>query len=176
MKAAELDGSRLDALVLVDVAGRVDPGVGPVIASAVRRLGTVYRSTEEYLEAEAAQGLVVPWNEHWDRFHRYQVEDVDGGVRSRACRDAVDEDRAYTATQDPYDRWKHLTMPTLLLRATRELRPGAGQVVPVADRDRFQRGVRRGTVVEVDANHLTINTHPHTAIATARFLTDVLGY
>ena len=27
MKAAELDGHRLDAVVLLDVAGRVDPGV-----------------------------------------------------------------------------------------------------------------------------------------------------
>ena len=43
MKAAELDGSRLRALVLVDVAGRVDPGVGPVIAGSLARLGLVDR-------------------------------------------------------------------------------------------------------------------------------------
>jgi pimeloyl-ACP methyl ester carboxylesterase len=39
MKAAELDGARLDAVVLVDIAGRVDPGVGPVPGDA--RCGTV---------------------------------------------------------------------------------------------------------------------------------------
>jgi pimeloyl-ACP methyl ester carboxylesterase len=175
IKAAELDGTRLDAVVLVDVAGRVDPGVGRVIASVIGRLDRTYRSVDEYVEAEAAYGLVEPWNGYWDRFHRYQVEAVDGGVRSRARREAVAEDRAYTATQDPYDRWKHLTMPTLLLRATRELVPGAGHVVPAADRDRFEEHVRPGVVVDVDANHLTINTHPHMASATARFFRGVLG-
>jgi pimeloyl-ACP methyl ester carboxylesterase len=175
MKAAELDGSRLDAIVLVDVAGRVDRGVGPVIASVMRRDDTVHGSVEEYLDAVKAHGLVEQWSDYWDRFYRYQLEEVDGGVRSRAHHEAVAEDRKYTATQHPYDRWKHLTMPTLLLRATRELLPGTGHVVPAADRDRFRREVRRGVVVEVDANHLTINTHPHTATATASFLADGLG-
>src|SRR3954451_18827965 len=42
MKAAQLDGSRLGAIVLVDVAGRVDRGIGPVIAGSLARLGQVY--------------------------------------------------------------------------------------------------------------------------------------
>ena len=115
MKAAELDAARLDAVVLVDVAGRVDPGVRPVIASVIDRVETVYSTVEAYLAAVKAQGLVGPWNEYWDRFHRYKVEDVDGGVRSCTSLEAVAEDRAYTATQHPYDRWQHLTMPTLLI-------------------------------------------------------------
>jgi pimeloyl-ACP methyl ester carboxylesterase len=140
MKAAELDGSRLDAIVLLDIAGRVDPGIGPVIASVIDRIGTEIRSFEE-----------------------------------RVDHAAVTEDRRYTATQDPYDRWKHLTMPTLLLRATRELVPGAGHVVPAADRDRFLREVRHGVVTEIDANHQTITTHPQTATATAAFLAAALS-
>ena len=61
-------------------------------------------------------------------------------------------------------------MPTLLLRATQELRPWSGYVVPAADRDRFLREVPGATVVEVAANHLTINTHPETAEAVRNFL------
>jgi pimeloyl-ACP methyl ester carboxylesterase len=116
----------------------------------------------------------VPWNQFWDRFYRYQLEDVDGGVRSRVQHEAVVEDREFGARQHPYDRWKHLTMPTLLLRATRELVPGAGYVVPVTDRQRFEQEVPCGVVVEVDANHLTINTHPETATNIDRFLAGVL--
>jgi len=85
MKAAVLDGSRLDAIVLVDIAGRVDPGVGPVIASVINRVDSVYPSVEAYLDAVKAQGLVQPWNEYWDRFYRYQLKDIDGGVRSRTA-------------------------------------------------------------------------------------------
>ena len=175
MKAAELDAARLDAVVLVDVAGRVDPGVRPVIASVIDRVETVYSTVEAYLAAVKAQGLVGPWNEYWDRFHRYKVEDVDGGVRSCTSLEAVAEDRAYTATQHPYDRWQHLTMPTLLVRATRELAPGADHVVPADDRGLFRHKVNGSVVVEIDANHLTINTHPDTAAAIGRFLADVVA-
>ncbi len=174
MKVAELDGSRLDAVVLVDIAGRVDPGVGPVIASVIEHLDDVYPSVEDYLEAVKAQGLVEPWNQHWERSYRYGSEEVDGGVRARAHREAVSEDRRYTLTQDPYTRWQHLTMPTLLLRATRELAPGSGLVVPADDRDLFRREVSGGTVVEVDANHLTIGAHPRAAAAIADFLARVV--
>jgi pimeloyl-ACP methyl ester carboxylesterase len=175
IKAAELDGRRLEAVVLLDVAGRVDPGVGAVIASVITGLGEVHESVEDHLAAVKGQHLYEPWSEHWDRFHRYGIDEVDGGVRSSVDPVAVAEDRRYTLTQDPYDRWRHLVMPTLLLRATRELRPGAGHVVPADDRDRFAREVPHGTVVEIDANHLTIATHPDTATALRRFLADVHG-
>ena len=172
MKVAELDGSRLEAVVLVDVAGRVDPGVGPVIASVIEHLDDVYPSVDDYLSAAKARGLYDPWNDRWERFHRYGLEAVGGGVRSRAHREAVAEDRRYTATQDPYARWKHLTMPTLLVRATRELAPGSGLVVPADDRDRFRREVRQGTVVDIDANHLTIGFDATAGTAIAEFLAD----
>jgi pimeloyl-ACP methyl ester carboxylesterase len=170
MKAAALDGTRLTAVVLVDVAGRVDPGVGAPIARSIGRLSRTYESVEQYLDDVRSQGLVQDWNEYWDHAYRYDVRDVEGRVVPRASIDAVNEDRAYTATQHPYTRWKHLTMPTLLLRATRELSTGAGFVVPAGDRDRFRRDVPHAEVVEIDANHLTINTHPDTVEAVRRFL------
>jgi pimeloyl-ACP methyl ester carboxylesterase len=170
MKVAESDGSRLDAVVLVDVAGRVDPGVGAAIAGSIARLGKVYASASDYLDEVRGQGLVSPWSEYWDRAYRYDLRAVDGGVAPATSLDAVREDRAYTATQDPYDRWASLTMPTLLLRARRELRPGSGHTVPAADRDRFIAALPHATVAEIDANHLTINTHPATPTAIHTFL------
>ena len=83
--------------------------------------------------------------------------------------EAVAEDRRYTVTQDPYARWKYLTMPTLLVRATRELAPGSGLVVPAHDRDRFERSVRHSAVVDIDANHVTVDTDPRTAAVIAAF-------
>jgi pimeloyl-ACP methyl ester carboxylesterase len=171
MTAARLDGSRLRAVVLVDVAGRVDPGVGPVIADSLRRLGRTYGSREHYLAAVQSQGLLEPWTDYWDRAYFYDLGHVDGGVAVRTSAAAVAEDRAYTATQHPYDRWQYLTMPTLLVRATRELRAGAGYVVPSADRDRFAQEAPQARVVEVDGNHLTVNTHPATGEAIYAFLT-----
>lgn len=175
MKAAALDGRRLDALVLVDIAGHVDRGAGEIAGALISRIGDVHASADALVDAVRAEGLVEPWTEHWERCHRYELEEVDGGVRSRVALHAVAEDRAYAATQDVYGRWSYLTMPTLLLRATRELRSGAGHVVPEAVRDLFLRDVPSGEVVEVDANHLTITSHPDTATAIQRFLTAVLA-
>lgn len=133
MQVAELAGLRTAAVVLLDVAGRVDPGVGSVVSAAIERAGPT---------ADPA---------------------------------AVAEDRQHTLTQDPYERWRHLTMPVLLVRATREIAPDAGFVVPVSDRDRFQADVPTATIVEVDADHLTIADHPDTAEAAASFLGDAIA-
>ena len=146
MEAAACGGSRLRAVVLIDVAGRVDPGVGSVVTESLARLDRSYGSTDEYLAEVRAGALIDRWNTYWERAYRYDVVETDGGVRLRTRADAVAEDRAYTATQDPHDRWSTLTMATLLVRASREMAPGAGHVVPVAELHRFRgRGsARRG--------------------------------
>ncbi len=170
MKVAELNALRLRAVVLVDVAGRVDPGVGPVIAATLARLSRVFESPEQFLTEVRASGLIEPWSDYWERAYRYDLHEGDGGVQTRTSIDAVAEDRAYTITQDPYDRWGHLTMPTLLVRATREIRTGAGHVVPLDELNRFARAVPHAEIVEVDANHLTVNTHPDLPTVARPFL------
>ena len=169
MKVAEIDASRLTSLVLMDIAGRVDPGVGSAISAVIGQLDQTYDSVESYLAAKKALGLIEPWSDYWDRGYRYGLAEQGGHFLTLADHAAVSEDRTYSATQDPDGRWKHLTMPTLLLRATQELRPGAGYVVPADDRDLFVRTVAGSKVAEVDANHLTINTHPDSADAVRGF-------
>jgi pimeloyl-ACP methyl ester carboxylesterase len=171
MKTAELDASRLRRVVLIDIAGRVDRGVGAVIAGEIDDLRSTYDSVEQYLTHVRSGGLIEPWDKYWDRVHLADVTEVDGRFRHRTSPEAVEEDRAYTWTQHPYARWKYLTMPTLLVRASQEMRPGSGFVVPIADRDRFMREVPDATLVEVDANHLTIKRHAETANAIQSFLT-----
>lgn len=171
MRIAAVAGRRLEAVVLVDVAGRVDRGVAAPIRASIDRLGRVYESADHYLDAVRSQGLVDPWSDDWACAYRYELGAVEGGVRPRTSVDAVHEDRAYTATQDAYERWRHLTMPVLLLRATRQLQAGAGLVVPADDLDRFTRTVPHAVITEVDANHLTIATHAETAVAVRQFLT-----
>ena len=62
------------------------------------------------------------------------------------------------------------TMPTLLVRATLVSSPRAGHAVPPDERDRFSRAVPHAEVVEIDANHLTVNTHPDLPAAVDVFL------
>ena len=174
MKAAEIDGSRLRAVVLIDIAGRVDRGAGECVARLVSSVHDEFDSVDQYLGSIKAQGVIDDWSDFWDRCYRYGAEVVEGRVRARVDPIALAEDRAYGATAGGglyvYERWKHLTMPTLLLRAARELCRGAGHVVPADDVPSFLRDVPSGVVVDVDANHLTITTHAQTPRTIQEFL------
>lgn len=169
MSAAAQDAARLERIVLADICGAPDPSsLGP-IAMSVSRLGTVYPSTEFYIEAVKKIGLIDPWSEYWDRYFKYELEPVEGGVRSRSDKNAVLEDSAYGADQDPYALWSKLTMPVLLLYAKREMLPGTGHIVSDADHDRFPREVPTATVVDVDGSHYTVATSDASVAAIRRF-------
>jgi hypothetical protein len=114
-------------------------------------------------------GLVDPWSEHWDRYFQYELEPVKGGVTSRSNKEAVLEDSAYGASHDAYVLWPKLTMPVLLVYATREILPGLGRIVNAADRERFPREVPAASVVDVDANHYTVMTSAATVDAIRGF-------
>jgi pimeloyl-ACP methyl ester carboxylesterase len=171
MEAAGLDPDRIERIVLVDICGMPDPPTLQLIAASASRLGQVYPSVDALIGFVRQLGTIEPWSEYWERYFRYDMVDVEGGVRARSQLAAVMEDSEYGATHDVYALWTHLTMPVLLLRASRELMAGAGHIVTAADRDRFEREVLASKVVEVDANHYTINTHPDAVAAIRDFFT-----
>jgi len=169
MAAAARDAARLERVVLVDICGAPDPASLAPIAMSVSRLGQVYPSTEVYLEALKGMHLIEPWSPYWERYFRYELEPVEGGVRSRSNREAVLEDSGYGGGHSPYELWPSLTMPVLLLRATREILPGMGRIVSDADRARFPNDVPTTTAVDIDANHYTIATSDASAAAIRGF-------
>ncbi len=170
MQAAQSAPGRVDRVVLIDACGAPPADVLPLIRLAVDRLGKTFPSAEDYVAKMRALATVNPWNEMWDRYFRYELVQVPGGVRARTSREAVLEDLAYIEAHDPRALWPALTMPVLLLRASRPLVTGGPWLVPEADRDDFARCVRGATIVEVDANHYGIVAHPAAIDATARFL------
>ncbi|HEV2034197.1 MAG TPA: alpha/beta hydrolase [Candidatus Dormibacteraeota bacterium] len=169
MAAAAQDAARLERIVLIDFCGAPDAAsLGPILVS-VNRLGTVFPSMEFYIEAVKALRLIEPWSGYWERYFRYELEPVEGGVRTRTVRGAVLEDYAYGGTQEADTLWSSLTMPVLLLRASREIMPGMGYIVSDADRSRFPLAVPTASVVDVDANHYTVVTSDESVAAIRRF-------
>ena len=177
MAAAWLDASRIERMALIDVCGAPDASVLGPIGAAVARLGAVYPSVDGYVQLVRQIGTIAPWSDYWQRYFEYELQPVDGGVASLTDRLAVLEDGAFGAgtfafggDAGVYALWRSLQMPVLLLRASRELLPGMGYVVPAQERDRFLREVPTARNVEVDANHYGINTHEASAAALAEFL------
>ena len=176
MVCAWLDPSRVERIVLLDVCGAPDEAAAGPIMAAVARLGAVYPSVDAYLGLVRQIGTVEPWSEYWERYFRYELRETDGGVTARSNPAAVLEDGVFGAgafafgdDAGVYALWQSLTMPVLLLRASRELLPGFGRIVSDNDRERFPRQVPSATVVDVDANHYGINTHEASAAAIAAF-------
>lgn len=177
MVAAWLDASRLERVALIDLCGAPEPASLVPIAASVNRLGVVYPSVETYLELIRGMGAIDPWNEYWERYFRYELEERDGGVATRTDRAAIWEDAAFGAgayafgeESGIYALWAALTMPALLVCAAREVLPGYGHLVSARDRDRFAQRVRGSTVVEVDANHYTAVADDGTLTAVRRFI------
>lgn len=177
MVCAQLDPDRIEKLVLVDLAGAPDPSsVVPIMAS-INRLGAVYPSADAAIGLIKQLGMVPEWNEYWERYFRYDLREVEGGVTPSSDRAAVLEDTGYgnamywSDEQPPvHSLWRHLTVPVLVLRATQEIVPGFGHILPKEESDLFLRRVPGSYVVEVDANHYTINMHATTAKAVEDFL------
>jgi 3-oxoadipate enol-lactonase len=169
MKVCETAGERVRRLVLIDGGGIPDETAKIPIYAGLDRLDAVYPSREAFAELVKAIGIYEPW-EPWERLFDYELEDTDGGVRARTRPAAPREDEDHRLAQDPYQLWRSVTMPTLLVRASREIMPALGYILNEADRDRFLKEVPTSEVVEVDANHYNVGIHPDTVKAIAAFL------
>ncbi|HXZ70231.1 MAG TPA: alpha/beta hydrolase [Streptosporangiaceae bacterium] len=177
MTCAQLAPSRIERLVLVDLAGSPDQRAGVPVAAAVSRLGTVYPSAQAAIALVKQLGIVPEWDECWDRYFLYELRGVDGGVTASTDRGAVVEDLGYGNAMywsDPaapiHALWTAVTMPALVLCARREILPGFGFILPAAEAERFAAAVPSARVAEIDANHYTITTHDDSIAAIGAFL------
>jgi pimeloyl-ACP methyl ester carboxylesterase len=171
MAAAGIGAQAVRRLVLIDGLGRPQRAAMPPILAGLDRLGAVHESPDSYVAMVRAIGAVTPWSEHWDRYYRYDLEAVDGGVRSRTDRTAVTEDLRWGTDHHQRDLWAPVTQPTLLLSALRPLGSG-GFIVSPADRADFARRGPHTELREVDANHYTVVTHEDTAAHIRSFLEE----
>ncbi len=171
--AAQQAPERLERLVLIDAVAPVPTAAGDMVRLSISRLGQVYPSLDTYLAQVKQVGLIEPWDELWDRYYAYEMRPVEGGVAGRTDKAAVEEDFTFGEAADLAALWPSLTMPTLLLRAGRPFLPDTdAYVISEEWLERFRQAVPAATVVEVDANHFSIGTHPDTLRAIRDFFAD----
>jgi 3-oxoadipate enol-lactonase len=177
MTCAQLEPSRVERLVLVDLAGSPDERAAVPVVASVSRLGAVYPSAQAAIALIKQIGIVPEWDEYWDHYFAYELRDVDGGVASSSDRGAVLEDLGYGAAMywpgpdaPVHALWTAVTMPALVLRARQQTMPGFGFILPAAEAERFAAAVPSARVVEIDANHYTITTHDDSIAAIGAFL------
>lgn len=176
MAAAAQDAGRLDRIVLIDLCGVPDPATSGPIGASVARLGVVFPSVDAYIDLARNAGVIAPWSDDWEEYFRYDSRDVVGGVQSRTSAAAITEDVmfgqgafAFGDAAGVYGLWQSLTMPSLIVRARREMIPGTGHILTQHDCERFVAAVPGARAVAVDANHYTVITNDDTAAAIREF-------
>lgn len=169
MQAAEMQADRVSHLVLIDHAGRADPGAVETLRRGLDRLDVVTPSEEDYLTPIRAAGLAAPWDEHWDRFYRYELRPDKDGFRPRTSKAAALEDLASAFMLDARSLWRAIRMPALLVRAMVPL-PG-GLIVPDRAAEALRSAVPHLHTVEIERNHFGVVMHRGAAAKIGDFLT-----
>ena len=77
---------RTDRLILVDGGGDLNQiqmsNVFTAIKPTLDRLGKVFPSAQDYLIKIKEASYIHPWTAAIETYYRYELEDVDGGVRT----------------------------------------------------------------------------------------------
>ena len=169
MVVAQQAPGRVRRVVLIDAAGTPEESIKIPVYAGLDRLTTVFPSREAFMQLARNLPHYQPW-EPWRRLFDYELVDVDGGVSFRTRKAAPWEDEQYRLSQDPYELWKALTMPVLLVRAAQPIPPNFGYLITDDDYKRFLREVPHATGVEIGANHYTVGMNEEAARAIAEFL------
>jgi pimeloyl-ACP methyl ester carboxylesterase len=150
---------RLGRFVAVDVGGRAAPHIMDILRPALERLGRVYPSLDVYLQnIQKETSVVYPWNDFWERYHRFEAEvKRDGTVTLRASKAAVEEEMIVNASINNDVLFPVIKAPTSIMRACQGTYQPNWFVLTAEEAERVHDLIK-GSTLEVipDGNHYTI--------------------
>jgi pimeloyl-ACP methyl ester carboxylesterase len=130
------------------------------LTTAINRLGTPTPSFEEYKQRLKATPFLGPyWNSYIDLYFEHDVyQQSDGSVIAKAYREGILEDNTYNCYEyKPQELWKHVTVPTLLLRAGQGLFTDNDQLLSEKAAEAIHHGIQNCRYVNFPKlNHYTI--------------------
>ncbi|MCF8041384.1 MAG: alpha/beta hydrolase [Desulfarculaceae bacterium] len=156
----------VDKLVLLDGGGelsseqwaKVNGGIKP----SVDRLGQVMPDREAYLDMVRQAPYFNPWNQTMADYFDYEVEAVQGGVRSRVNPDHIEEERENLRGIKPSSFYRQVLCPVLIVRAGKGMLNRDDVLLPTDALERMLREMDRARVVDLpDADHFTLMFQPN---------------
>lgn len=157
---------RVDRLILVDGGGNLSPAelnkVFAGIKPSLDRLGKVFPDFESYLALLKQAPFLHPWNSFFETYFRYEVEDVDGGVRSRVHPKHIEEEAGNLRNMDSSRFYSKVKAPTLILRATKGMLADDDLVLPADVAERMAREIPNARQADLEGtNHYSILFQPN---------------
>jgi pimeloyl-ACP methyl ester carboxylesterase len=157
---------RVDRLILVDGGGKLTKAQMAKVFTGIKpsldRLGQIFPSFEAYLSQMKQAPYLQPWNSYMETYFRYEIENVEGGVRSRVHPKHIEEEAKNLRKVDSRKFYKRVKAPTLILRATKGMVAKDDLLLPEDVAERMVREIPNATKVDLErANHYSILFQPN---------------
>jgi pimeloyl-ACP methyl ester carboxylesterase len=157
---------RVDRLILVDGGGKLTKAqmakVFKGIKPSLDRLGQIFPSLKAYLAQMKQAPYLQPWNSYMETYFHYEIENVQGGVRSRVHPKHIEEEARNLGKVDSREFYKKVKAPTLILRATKGMLAEDDLLLPEDVVDRMVHEIPNAKRVDVEGtNHYSILFQPN---------------
>jgi pimeloyl-ACP methyl ester carboxylesterase len=157
---------RVDRLILVDGGGKLTKAqmakVFKGIKPSLDRLGQIFPSLKAYLAQMKQAPYLQPWNSYMETYFHYEIENVQGGVRSRVHPKHIEEEARNLGKVDSREFYKKVKAPTLILRATKGMLAEDDLLLPEDVVDRMIHEIPNAKRLDVEGtNHYSILFQPN---------------
>jgi pimeloyl-ACP methyl ester carboxylesterase len=155
----------VDRLILVDGGGqltqeqreKVFVGIQPTLD----RLGKVFPSKEAYLDLMKNNPMLKPWTRALERYYLYELEEVEGGVRSRVEPEHIKEEADNLTNYTVAEFYPRIECPVLILRAPEGMTTPDNILLPEEALEKMLREIPNARHVDIPgANHYSIVMQP----------------
>jgi len=158
--------ARVDRLILVDGGGKLSEDQMAKVFAGIKpsldRLGKIFPSFETYLSLMKQAPYLQPWNLYMETYFRYEIEEVQGGIRSRVHPNHIEEEAKNLKEVDSREFYKKMKSPTLILRATKGMLAEDDLLLPEDAVEQMVSEIPNAKRVDVEgANHYSILFQPN---------------
>jgi len=156
---------KVKRLILVDGGGqltkeqreKVFAGIQPTL----NRLGKIFPSKEAYLDLMKSNPLLQPWTSMLETYYLYELEEADGGVRSRVKAEHIKEEAENLTGYDVTGFYSRIKCPVLILRAPEGMTTPDNILLPEKALEKMLREIFNVKYVDIPGtNHYSIVMQP----------------
>ena len=156
---------KVKRLVLLDGGGQLTPeqreNVFAGIQPTLDRLGKVFPSKAAYLDLMQRNPLLNPWTQELEAYYLYELEEVQGGVRSRVKAEHIKEEAGNLTDYDITKFYPRIKCPVLILRAPEGMAVPDNVLLPQQALDRMLEEIPDVKYVDIPgSNHYSIVMQP----------------
>jgi pimeloyl-ACP methyl ester carboxylesterase len=156
---------KVERLVLLDGGGQLTAeqrkNVFAGIQPTLDRLGKVFPSKEAYLDLMQRNPLLNPWTPELENYYLYELEEAQGGVRSRVKAEHIKEEADSLTDYDITKFYPLIKCPVLILRAPEGMAAPDNILLPQQALDKMLEEIPDVKYVDIPgSNHYSIVMQP----------------